>query len=732
MFHKQSTESNNAQQGQLTASGKPVCGLTYRCEHLVGLTDENGHFSYIENKPVEFMIEGRMIVEAPFGNHHIETEILEPFHQSAPGNQITRLLVASDTQPGNTAFIQAPKYLKDFEIVYFKVNRHVMPLPFKSASLGINLSAPQAEVDDIHQPQAFVDIFRGARPFAEYSDTDIIYDENGWPIHIPEGKKATTLLLQGVNAKAIPFGHYTVIYEGEGEIQYSGIARLVEAKQKNGRWDIIHLDSSLLSKIQRMILTITRTNRKNPIRNIRVVMPGGISPGNPYNRVTQPSQCPDNQFISFAELLEKDRNHIVFNPDYLNFMRNFATLRMMNFMEACPRAPLSNAINPCKDLKGDDHDECLLAPREWKYRAKMDHATWGGSYKTIVTRRFGVPVEVTIALANQLDVNPWYIIPHNATNDFVYQFAQAVKQSLKPNLRVHIEYTNEYWNNFWGSRYVRLMGEKKGLHQPVIPYRNEEYTAKVRYYSQRAVEIFSIWEQVYNGDCSRIYRILGSYTNSHTYSQDVLEYNDAFRHSDAVAIAPYFHGAWSRQQWRNGEIVPHPRCSNHEAVPKVFAEARTVDDIFDVMEQTFCNDHSLSEADKGDPYGIDAIIQQIQKHAEVASQFNVDLVSYEGGQHLVTHWGDKAVSDAKKKGLQDFFETANRDDRMTAKYFELLNAWKESGGKLFTLFTAPQSFNRYGMFGLKEHLNQARQNAPKFDAAMQFQEQTKCCWWDDE
>jgi hypothetical protein len=45
------------------------------------------------------------------------------------------------------------------------------------------------------------------------------------------------------------------------------------------------------------------------------------------------------------------------------------------------------------------------------------------------------------------------------------------------------------------------------------------------------------------------------------------------------------------------------------------------------------------------------------------------------------------------------------------------------------LFTSPQSFNRFGFFGLKEYMNQDRLETPKYDAAMRFQEDTGNCWW---
>ncbi len=714
--------------GTLYVKGKPLSGLAWRCASLNGTTNTLGEFQYDTQEPITFLLEGYTVATAQQGSDKIHLEQLDSPFADTDKHYLSQFFIDADQNKGQQAYIQAPTCHDALEVHYFKHYQTLLPHAYEQRCFGINLAAPQAEVDNIHQPQPFVDIFRTARPFAEYSDEGIIYDSYGWPIFIPKGKKATTLLLQHLPLGAVPMGHYNVIYDGEGSIQYGGFATLVMEKKQHGEFDVIALDPLLLKKINRIIINITATNPQNPLRNIRVVMPGGFCKGNPFNRVESCDQCSNDGYQSFAEILKKDRNSILFNPDYLRFFRHFDTLRMMNFMETSPRAPQSNATNPCADKQGQPYTDCLLQERHWNQRAKLNDATWGGSYKTIVTQRYGVPLEVTVYLANLLNANPWYIIPHNASDDYIKQFALYVKQNLAPHLIAHIEYTNEFWNNFWGSLYVQEQGKQLGLDQPILPFRNAEYTAKVRYYSKRSVEVFAIWESVMGGT-NRIKRILGSYISSHVTSQNVLEYNNAFQHCDAIAIAPYFHGAWSRTVYQHGESKPHPRCSNRHAVPKVFAEAQCVDDIFDIIAQPFDNAADIAEADKGDPYALDSIIQMIKKHAQIAKDFDVDLVAYEGGQHLVTHWGDKCLEETTKKHIQHHFENANRDQRMGILYSALFAAWKEAGGTLFTVFTAPQSFNRYGVFGIKEHLNKRRDQSPKFDALMQFQEKEKKPWW---
>ena len=95
---------------------------------------------------------------------------------------------------------------------------------------------------------------------------------------------------------------------------------------------------------------------------------------------------------------------LFFNPDFLDFMKDFKVVRFMN-MSGITRNNISS----------------------WNDRPTTDKATWGGKEGVR-----GVPIEVMIQLANTLDIDPWFNIPHNADNTFIYRFAQTVKQQLNP------------------------------------------------------------------------------------------------------------------------------------------------------------------------------------------------------------------------------------------------------------------------------------------------------------
>jgi hypothetical protein len=63
---------------------------------------------------------------------------------------------------------------------------------------------------------------------------------------------------------------------------------------------------------------------------------------------------------------------------------------------------------------------------------------------------FRIPVSVMVALANAKSLNPWFNMPHQASTDFVTQFATYVLANLNSGLKVRVEVSNEAWNFIFG------------------------------------------------------------------------------------------------------------------------------------------------------------------------------------------------------------------------------------------------------------------------------------------
>lgn len=511
------------------------------------------------------------------------------------------------------------------------------------SALGTNTN----EIMDDDSSVPFIDLMKMSLPFREARQLNkghIEYDRNGWPKKIAQGGQAGTRFVSKLPAGTIPSGKYIVLYEGEGKLDYRNDAALVEGVL--GR-DIINLDPGKDNELN-ATLFILATNPANPIRNIRILPLGGICANNPFQRVAGAGQCSGN-YLSF----EQHSSKIIFNPDYLTYMRDFRVIRFMN-MSGITRNPVY----------------------AWEDRASIDQQTWGGAEGIR-----GAPMEVMVELANRLHADPWFSMPHAASNDFIRRFAEYVQANLEPTLKVYVEYSNEVWNGVFTQH---AFAKQQGVQMGLDPDPNQ---AAYKFYSKRSVDVFGIWEQVFRGN-KRVVRVMSGLIGSTRMSKTILSYNGAYRFTDAYAVAPYVYGD-----------------------ANALRQARSVSDIFRVM------------TDPKYPHSLPNEIKLIEKQAEVAKSFGVDLIAYEGGQHLVDM---TTKSDAQHPN--PLFYAANRHPQMAAIYRDLLTGWKQAGGKLFVHFSSPRIYRKYGSFGTKEYITQPDAQAPKHKALLEFTRANRC-WW---
>lgn len=710
------TAQLNAQLNTKTA----LIGVQYRntSNDITGVTDSEGKFEYKESDTVIFTIAGKDYSINPIKT---ENDLLAITNSATIQNNLKSILLNLDTDRITSngidltdinADIDPSLSAQKIDALLYK-STGVLPKLTFSPSLGINTEAPQGGADTAGMPMPFVDIFRTARPFNELIPPTAT-DANGWPTELdPDFNYTRTKLLQGTLKGAIPEGDYTFIYNGSGTLEFSphgSINKVTKIAGENKY--ILNLklkdfdgeDEAAASETNALSFNIKGIMADNYIKNIRIVMPGGTCTGNPFTRVNSQQECPDGSlYQSFSDRLEADRNAIIFNPDYLRFLRNFKTVRMMNLMEASLK---KLCFTP---------DDCPAEVGTWEDRAKLSDVSWGGNdARTADKDHKGAPVEVMVALANTLKRDIWVNMPHVATDNYINQYAAYVYENLDSSLKVYVEYSNEVWNPGFAA-HAYMIAKGKALNLETIPdefagseFRGEDYFARLRYYSQRSKEIFALWETQFDGSTSRLQRILGSFIGDRVLTEQMLKHIDSDS-VDAVAIAPYFFGC------------PYDEiCIDAD---KNLAEATTVDDIFDIIDQS-------SDVDVK---SLDGTIEAVKVQLNIIKQYNIKLVSYEGGQHLVTGVLGKSVNDDDRTRLRKLFNQANRDPRMKQRYITFLNGWKnlsDDGATLFTLYTLPQSYYRFGNFGLKEHLNMSRLDSPKYDGVMTFQENAGKCWWE--
>ena len=510
--------------------------------------------------------------------------------------------------------------------------------------LGVNSN----EVMDDDASIPFIDVYKMSIPFEEarpwLTKGKVEYDEHGWPKNL-NGGQAGTRFLYKLPENTVPAGNYTVLYDGEGIMQYTDDAKLI--KREPGK-DIIQIKAGK-DKEFRVKLIIKNSNPENYLRNIRVLMPGGVCSNNPFKRVNDKRFCRGSHFLSF----EKHHERLIFNPAYLDYMKDFKVVRFMN-MSGITRNPIS----------------------KWEERPKVTDATWAG-----IQGERGAPLEIMVALANKLNADPWFNLPHKADNNYVRRYAQYVNKNLRPGLKAYVEYTNEAWNSiFTQAHYVKDMGERLGLD-------DDRDKAGYKYFSLRSVQIFDMFEQTFGGT-ERLVRVMGSWTGWTRLSEMLLSYRNAYKKTDAVAIAPYFF----------------PKLENAK-------KAKSVSQLFKMIY------------DPKEKYSIPKVLGYIHKNAETAKKFGVDLIAYEGGQHLVV-WKSRKTD----QHPTSLFIKANKDWRMAKAYSDFFQGWRDNGGKLFVNFSAPRTYQWFGSWGTKEYITQPISKAPKHRALMQFARKNPC-WW---
>lgn len=149
--------------------------------------------------------------------------------------------------------------------------------------IGTNLSAPA----DYNSEWPWVDIMKGARTWTAQNDRwvdggenpwdtglldSIPLDDAGYPLELPAiipGAEAPQILsLVWAGTENLASGIYTLLYDGEGEIDFWGDAHPIEKTQGRITFNMTAgVDGIFLIKL-------LQSKRGNHIRNMRVLMPG--------------------------------------------------------------------------------------------------------------------------------------------------------------------------------------------------------------------------------------------------------------------------------------------------------------------------------------------------------------------------------------------------------------------------------------------------------------------------
>ena len=520
------------------------------------------------------------------------------------------------------------------------------------SSLGINLSG----VASYSTQFPFIDYFKTSRSWIttcrskktsdcqkvwDTKESDLLdIDQQGWvkslpkPEDSPRYTQVSTIFFADI-PKDIPIsGQYLILYDGEGTLEYGLAAKKDSTLSKPGR-DVINID---LSKSNGALIVIAETDPNqtgNYLRNIRMIR---------------------------AEDETRYQNGEQFNPAFLEKIKPFKTLRFMDWMRT------NNSRQ-----------------QEWENRPVPENSTYS---------RIGVPLEVMIALSNQVQAEPWFNIPHKATDEYIRNFAQKVKAELNPNFNIYVEFSNEVWNwNFKQTHYALEQGQAR--------WGKDKGDAFRQWYGMRTNQMCEIWKKEFGNQRNRVICVIATQTNSEGEERKILDCpywvaegnKPCYQEMDAYAIAGYFSA--SLGDLKNSSMIESWIKQGDEGINQAFQQLKK---------------GGLLPKDK------DSLVDNYQTflyHAEVAKTKGLKLVAYEGGQHIVPH-----RKDPNKEQVSKFFIQLNRDPQMYDTYLQLLEDWKQAGGNVFMHFADIGKPTKYGSWGALESVYQP--TSPKYKALKDF------------
>lgn len=518
--------------------------------------------------------------------------------------------------------------------------------------IGMNL----AGIADYSPGFPFRNLMWGARPWMTHNadgsgewDTSrqgaFVFDDDGYPLEVP-------VKISGVAQPQSVFtilpnvckpGKYALLYDGDGDFAGLQGTRIVGRTRGRLLLQMTHR-SDLLEG-----LYIKRSNPADHVRNMRVVP---------------------------LEDQHRDLANDPFLPEFIDFCRPFHALRFMDW------GATNNSIE-----------------EEWSQRRRPSFYTMIGTSgdadglfsppPNAFERRFagGVAHEIMIALANKLGADPWFCIPHRASDDYITQFARLVRDNLDPKRKVYVEFSNEIWNwQFKQATWMlrsRLAGdlvEAKGgkAWDDAEKTKGSNHPERIGALFGRA---FRLWQREWEGpDHARLVRVCAVQTGWLDVALRTIDACMANGGADAVGETGYFG----------------PTDSDY-ANWAARGAALTADEVINDMRIVVGR-----QAQGGAALTV----------AQRAKKLGLRYLAYEGGQHLQPkNQGELPYNPA--------LAAAQRHPAMYDLYLETLRTERHLDCSLFCAFNSVGAQGtRWGSWGAKSSYDEPLDQTPKYRALL--------------
>ncbi|WP_367390826.1 T9SS type A sorting domain-containing protein [Lewinella sp. LCG006] len=301
----------------------------------------------------------------------------------------------------------------------------------------------------------------------------------------------------------------------------------------------------------------------------------------------------------------------------------------------------------------------------WSERSRYDYFTQ--------STEAGVAWEYVVELANLLQKDVWINVPHQANDDYIQQLASFLLANLDPDLKLYVEYSNEVWNSQFAQHHYAA---EQGL---LLGYPEASWDRAWQYTAKRSADIFRVFTDTFGG-ADRLIRIIPTQAANAWVTNRIMEYfnnpmyNPTQVAADAIAIAPYFGGTdVANTIVSQGEVatisIPEIVARMQESLPVSFG---------------YMDDNKV-----------------------VADNYGLDLIAYEGGQHLVATGANVNIDELTAK-----LNAANHHPDLQAAYCEYFDYWYTNHGGLFAHFSSHGRYSKWGSWGVKETMDDV--NNPKY------------------
>lgn len=382
---------------------------------------------------------------------------------------------------------------------------------------------------------------------------------------------------------------------------------------------------------------------------------------------------PLNPIRNITIVPEKFNSHFqkgeIFNPDWKEKISPFSTLRFMDWMK-------TNG-----SLIDTWQSRPIPSQISYAYKTKQ-----GGE---------GVPVELLIRASNEIKADAWFNMPHLADDEYIREFAGIVKSKLNGNLKVYVEHSNEVWNWQFPQSHASLKNAET--------HWGKNGDGFMQWHGMRTAQICKIWKQVFDKDSQRIVCVFGTTMGKGIETSGlecplyVKEGNEpCYKSFDAYSIAPYFSG---RLSGGNNPVI----------VKTIESWIKSKDGGIKKGFEQISNSKYFEAHDS-----LTKLKEYFKYHKSVADKYKLDLIAYEGGQHITGN----GHSTQELEKFTKYYTSLNRHPNMEKIYQEHISNWYKAGGGLFMHFSDIGTSSKYGSWGALESLNQ--KNSPKWKALLKF------------